>query len=446
MRNVEVSYFDLVVRTRNALEANKVKSKRFSRCVTFQVTNGCNLNCSYCYQICKGSAQMTKETGIKLVDYLYELYDKDEPDGFINKETENLQIDFIGGEPFLNVATMEAICDHFFEVGLKKRHIWIENLRISISTNGTLYFNEDVQRFLKKYHNFISLSVTIDGPKELHDVCRKDYSGNGSFDTAMAAVEHYRKNYGRVDSTKITISPENLPYINHIVNFARNNGFTNIASNTVAEADWTIDHAREYYNQLKELANDLLQNNETDVAITLFNSNDFKPLPTTHQDNWCGGTGEMLAFDSNGVMYPCIRYMESSLGSDQPPLIIGNLETGLYGTPETRKIRDEFYSITRRSQSTDECFHCSIASGCAWCSAWNYQKTGSSNKRATTICIMHQARSLANVYFWNSYYALNKREKRMPLYLDQKKAIEIIGEEEYNMLLETTGVENNANI
>ena len=59
---------------------------------------------------------------------------------------------------------------------------------------------------------------------------------------------------------------------------------------------------------------------------------------------------------------------------------------------------------------------------------------------------MHQARSLANVYFWNSYYALNGREKRMPLYLDQKKAIEIIGEEEYNMLLETTGVENNANI
>ena len=94
----------------------------------------------------------------------------------------------------------------------------------------------------------------------------------------MAAVEHYRKNYGRIDATKITIAPENLPYINRIVNFARENGFINIAANTVAEADWTIEHAREYYKQLKELADNLLRDNEADVAITLFNSNDFKPL------------------------------------------------------------------------------------------------------------------------------------------------------------------------
>ena len=54
---------------------------------------------------------------------------------------------------------------------------------------------------------------------------------------------------------------------------------------------------------------------------------------------------------------------------------------------------------------------------------------------------MHQARSLANVYFWNTYYSKQYREKRMPLYLDQKRAIAIVGEDEYNMLLETTGDE-----
>ena len=49
MRNVEVSYFDLVSRIGNAVKEGSVSTRKYSRCVTFQVTNGCNLNCSYCY-------------------------------------------------------------------------------------------------------------------------------------------------------------------------------------------------------------------------------------------------------------------------------------------------------------------------------------------------------------------------------------------------------------
>ena len=441
MRNVEVSYFDLVARVGNALEEDSVLTRKYSRSVTFQVTDGCNLNCSYCYQINKGKSIMTAETGKKLVDFLYKMYDDNNPDGFINQETKNIQLDFIGGEPLLNIKVIEEICDYFFELGIQKKHPWVENMRISISTNGTLYFHEDVQHFLKKYHNFLSFNVTIDGPQDIHDVCRKDYYGNGSFEIAMKAVNDYRKNYGTIDSTKITISQENLPYLDKIVQFAKENGFINIAANTVAEADWTVEDARLFYEKLKIIADNLLGDNVEDVAITLFNSNDFKPLPTTHEQNWCGGTGDMLAFSPDGQMYPCIRYMESSLGNDMPPIIIGNLTDGLYATEETKKLKESFDKITRRTQSTDNCFHCSIASGCQWCSAWNYQKTGSVDKRATSICIMHQARSLANVYFWNRYYIKQGREKRMPLYLDQRKAIFIIGEKEYNLLLESTGDE-----
>ena len=439
MRNVEVSYFDIVSRIRNAINPDEVKGKIYSRCVTFQVTDGCNLNCSYCYQICKGRNHMSKETGIALVDYLYKMYDDDEPDGFINSQTKNIQLDFIGGEPFLNIDTMNAVCERFFEVGVAKRHPWVENCRISISSNGTLYFKEEVQQFLKKYHNFISLNITLDGPEELHDACRKDFNGNGSFKLAMAAVEDYRKHFGKIDSTKITISRDNLPYISQIIDFAKANGFTNIAANTVAELDWNLEDAKLFYQQLKLIADNLLENNKEDVALTLFDSKAFTPLPTDDNENWCGGTGNMLAFSPDGIMYPCIRYMESSLGTDQPPLIIGNLEEGLYQTPETKQMKKEFDAITRRTQSTDECFYCPIAAGCAWCSAWNYQKTGSSNCRATTTCIMHQARSLANVYFWNNYYISQSSKERKPLFLPAQKAIAIVGEEEYNKLLELTG-------
>ena len=66
-------------------------------------------------------------------------------------------------------------------------------------------------------------------------------------------------------------------------------------------------------------------------------------------------------------------------------------------------------NITRKSQSTEECFNCPIAAGCSWCSAYNYEQFGTPNKRATNICCMHKAASLANVYYWNKIYSKNKR-------------------------------------
>lgn len=88
-------------------------------------------------------------------------------------------------------------------------------------------------------------------------------------------------------------------------------------------------------------------------------------------------------------MYPCIRYMESSLGNDVPSVLVGDLKCGLCGNNCYKKNWDDLVAVTRRSQSDDECFYCPIAQGCGWCSAWNYQYTGSFNKRAKLNCIMH---------------------------------------------------------
>jgi radical SAM protein with 4Fe4S-binding SPASM domain len=37
----------------------------------------------------------------------------------------------------------------------------------------------------------------------------------------------------------------------------------------------------------------------------------------------------MIAVDYKGDIYPCIRYMESSLGNSAPPIIIGNVYDGI---------------------------------------------------------------------------------------------------------------------
>ena len=71
------------------------------RNITFQITNACNLRCSYCYEHHKGTERMSIETGRKIVDYLLDLYEQNTSD-FINRRTKAVVLDFIGGEPLLD--------------------------------------------------------------------------------------------------------------------------------------------------------------------------------------------------------------------------------------------------------------------------------------------------------------------------------------------------------
>lgn len=142
----------------------------------------------------------------------------------------------------------------------------------------------------------------------------------------------------------------------------------------------------------------------------------------------------MLAVDPAGIIYPCLRYMESSLGNQQEPYSIGDVDHGICQTECDRCRVERLKKIDRRTQSTDECFNCTIAEGCSWCTAYNYQIFGTPDARATYICIMHKARALANAYFWNRYYRKNKINKRMKLYIPKEWALDIITEKEWNLL------------
>lgn len=73
----------------------------------------------------------------------------------------------------------------------------------------------------------------------------------------------------------------------------------------------------------------------------------------------------MLSCDPDGYLYPCIRYMESSLGDNVPPIRIGHVKTGIGKTAEEIKHIHCMDCITRRTMSSDECFNCPIAEGCS---------------------------------------------------------------------------------
>ena len=78
------------------------------------ISHNCNLACTYCYQKDKSSARvMSLETGKKIVDLLYRMWDENKPGAFINKDTKMIILDFIGGEPMLYTDVMDGIVSYF---------------------------------------------------------------------------------------------------------------------------------------------------------------------------------------------------------------------------------------------------------------------------------------------------------------------------------------------
>ena len=341
-----------------------------TKTVTFQVADDCNLACKYCYQINKGKRRMSLETAKKFVDMLLDA--TPENNSYINPvNSPFLVIEFIGGEPFLGIGLIDQIMDYFVSQAFERMHPWATRYCVSICSNGVLYFEEAVQRFLNKHRNHMSLSVTIDGNKELHDSCRVFPDGSPSYDIAVAAAKDWMDRGGYMGS-KITIAPGNITYLYEALTHMVELGYTEINANCVYEKGWTLAHAQELYRQMKRFADYLLENDLDNIYCSLFEENFFKPKIEGDDQNWCGGTGAMLSCDPDGYLYPCIRYMESSLGKDQEPVRIGHVDTGLVTTEEEKETVRCLNCITRRTQSTDECYYCPVAEGCSWCSAYNY--------------------------------------------------------------------------
>ncbi len=419
------SYQDTLAR----LFPEEAKKKKAVRTVTFQVTDACNLRCTYCYQKNKSNNVMSFDTAKKFIDLLL-----NDTNDYINSDNSlGIIIDFIGGEPFLEVDLVEKITDYFITQMINLQHPWATKFRISISSNGTLYFEPKVQAYIKKHRAYLSLGITIDGSKKLHDACRKFPDGSGSYDIVEKAVRHQMAI--RSMSSKMTIAPENIIYTAEAVKELVGLGYTQIHLNCVYENVWKPEHAAALYQQLKSVADFLLDEKHSDtVHVSMFQELIGCPIPETDNQNWCGGLGYMLAVDWKGDIYPCIRYMPDSVGGDVEPLIIGTADGGILATERQRAIVERMSRVTRRSQSTDECFHCPIAQGCAWCSAYNYQETGSVDKRVTYICEMHKARVLANVYYWNKVYKQKGKNKVFQNNVPEEWALAIISREELDEL------------
>ena len=365
---------------------------------TFQTTERCSLNCTYCYQFNKTPMRMPFETAKTFIDNL--LADKY---GYINRyNSPAIIIEFIGGEPLMEIELTRKIYEYFLERCYELDHPWFTLHRVSICSNGLQYFDEEVQDFFNEYSQNVSFNISIDGNKELHDACRIQPNGEGSYDIDMAALNHYNRHHTPERNSKMTLAPSNMKYLfDSVVNFI-NNGMTCININCVFEDGWNQKTALLEYQQLKKLADYILENDLEHLYIAIFNERQEDMHSKYNDTTACGGAGSMLSLRPNGQFYPCIRYMPTSIGNNIKDFCIGNIETGIVGREQDSEILKLMDRITRRSYSNDICYECPLSNDCALCIALGHATFGTPNKRTTFTCIQMIAEALANVYYWNN--------------------------------------------
>ena len=409
---------------------------------TIQLTDRCNLCCSYCFQINKGVKVLKFETAKKLIDYL--LTCKPETDPYINSSNNGILLDFVGGEPFLEVDLMDQICEYFEKQLYLLDHPWKDNYRFGAATNGTLYFTSKVQSFINKYKEHLKLTFSVDGNKELHDSCRVFPDGSGSYDMAVKATLYHREHYDHDSNTKLTISPDNVSCIyDAVVNLIKL-GFTIIHMRPVYEEGWKTKHAQIYYQELKKLANYIIDNKlYTTIKLNQFTEGLYSEAKS--ELNWCGCGNDMqlFAMDTEGNIFNCIRFAESSLPDDVEPLIIGNVDDGIGATEDHKHNINCMGCTNRRNVSDDKCYYCPISNTCGWCIAYSHYKCGTTMKRTTYSCQLYMAESLANTYYLSKLAEriCEKDESGLMLFYRPELrcpydwAINIISKEEYDMLI-----------
>lgn len=368
--------------------------------IIFIVTKDCQLACKYCYLVGKNSNEkMTWEIGKQTIDYILNEF----------SQSKGIILDFIGGEPFLEIELIDRICDYFKVEAYKRDLACFNNYRFNVSTNGINYNSPKVQEFICKNKKHVSIGITIDGTKRKHDLNRIWKGTNkerGSYDDVVKNIPLWLEQIPNAE-TKVTISSADIPYIKESVLHLYSLGIHEVNINCVFEDVWKEGDDRLFEEQLIELADAIIDGGYyKDYVCSFFTEHIGKPMNMQLENqNWCGA-GKMLAVDAEGNFYPCMRFAKYSLRS-KDALIIGNVHDGI----DKNKLRP-FLTLDRCTQSKQECIDCEVASGCAWCQGENYDAadTPTIYQRSTAICKMHKARVRANNYYWNKLYRKLEKE------------------------------------
>lgn len=211
------SYFDLKSRhflntehlpeTLELISAKYRSRKRFISNFTslhmMVITLRCCNDCTYCQVTAEGDdAQgfdMSPEVARRVIDYIFK------------SPATAIKIEFQGGEPTLNWETLKEAVLYAKEVNNKHN----KHLDFVVCTN-LVKVGEEHLRFFKDHG--ISISTSLDGPKDLHDKSRVLRSGDGTYD---AVRENMYKAFdtllrGNVNAL-MTTTVDNIDHLREVI-------------------------------------------------------------------------------------------------------------------------------------------------------------------------------------------------------------------------------------
>jgi radical SAM peptide maturase (CXXX-repeat target family)/CXXX repeat peptide maturase len=371
--------------------------------ISFTVTEKCNLNCSYCYLPKKNSDnEMTFEVAKRALDY------------FLNNSdffsAPQVLLNFIGGEPLLNISLMDEITDYFKIETYKRNHRWFGNYKLSFTTNGTEIHNPQAIKYIEKNRMCLYPAISLDGVEEKHNNARKYKNGRGSYNDVL-------KNSIKLlellpyTTVKATFGAGDLKFFKESVLHFLDIGFPihNIHANVAYEDIFSEGDDLEFEKQLKDLADHLIENNicTSQNCGNIFSKSIGLPYTVEHlTKNWCNA-GYGIIVGTDGTFYPCIRFQEMAFKDPQRARKMGNIDEGI-----NFDILRPFRVLTLKNCSPKRCLECSIASGCQMCTghAVSESKGATIFSRPTYICKMHKARVNANEYFWKK---IEEKEKKV---------------------------------
>lgn len=283
--------------------ALKDKSAGVVKALCLHVAHTCNLNCSYCFasqgKYHGDRAVMSFEVGKQALDFLMDH----------SGSRTNLEVDFFGGEPLMNWDAVKDLVRYARSVEKERG----KNFRFTLTTNGMLIDDEVIDFANREMHNVV---LSLDGRKEIHDRCRVDYAGEGSWERIVPKFQKFvrargdREYYMR--GTFTHANPDFLKDIQCMLDL----GFTQLSMEPVVcapgdPAALTEEDLPVVLEQYEELARLMARRRKEGRPFTFYHYMlDLSGGPCVYKRvSGCGSGTEYMAVTPWGDLYPCHQFV-----------------------------------------------------------------------------------------------------------------------------------------
>jgi len=295
--------------------------------LVLNVTNKCNLSCTYCYEYGEdkigegqgqnGKARMDDKTARDSIDFLMRS----------SGDRPQVSITFFGGETRLNFEAIRAATEY----AEQQAQAHAKRVHYSLTTNATL-LTEEIVDFLTS-HRF-GITVSIDGDRGEQDRHRTFKSGKGSFEVIAPRIRHLiatnNARKGRPIGARVTVTAGATPVAETYRYLTDELGFDEVGFAPVTaglEREYALgDHG--YERLLRDF--DALAEEYVETALRgehhgFSNLGDL--VRELHQGvnkaHPCGAGLGLLGVSTEGELGLCHRFVESSSHS------VGTVQEGV---------------------------------------------------------------------------------------------------------------------